>query len=345
MTQQMSPHLPGDNVNDYIIGQSLEKSANFLWRAMSPDGSEVVLKRLTDPGKGYYHELVILASLRHPCIPPILATFEWTGFPYLVFPAYEGEDLFSCWRFSVGDVNNFIKIIFFRLMDVLVLLHSHQVWHRDLKPDNLMFKGGIPCFRDLILLDFGLATLPDDDKDWRYSFNVGTVGYQAPEIILGRFRPVADQMYNEKIDMFSLGLTLLRIESFLSPDPLEKYWLYMDKRMTPEKQLKLVHKIETGHFPNSGRLDPAFLDFLKGLCRVDPDKRLSAAEAIRHPWFDGVPGLIANRTVEKALAGTWNGYRDPSTLQTVRQRVASSRTSSGQGGSQQPGDSGFYRFM
>lgn len=72
-----------------------------------------------------------------------------------------------------------IKAIFKQLLQALKYLHSHNIIHRDLKLDNIMFKtkGNI---KSLKLIDFGYATFLSDTKNMK--FRCGTPGYVAPEI-------------------------------------------------------------------------------------------------------------------------------------------------------------------
>lgn len=87
-----------------------------------------------------------------------------------------------------------IQSIVYQLSDAIHSLHSKQVIHRDIKPDNIFVDDK---FR-VCLGDFGLArSISKELTD-----AIGTKGYKAPEVILGK-------QYSEAIDIWSLGCVVL----------------------------------------------------------------------------------------------------------------------------------------
>ena len=79
--------------------------------------------------------------------------------------------------------------------------HENDIMHRDIKLENILVcidsKGRI---YDLKVADFGLACKISDLDEQQYTV-AGSVGYMAPEIIM-------KESYNEKVDVFSLGIIL-----------------------------------------------------------------------------------------------------------------------------------------
>jgi len=70
-------------------------------------------------------------------------------------------------------------------------LHSKQIWHRDIKPDNIFLHG-----MQLVLGDLGLARNQQPNLNKSLSFGFGTIYYIAPEVIKGF------KNYTEKIDIW-----------------------------------------------------------------------------------------------------------------------------------------------
>jgi serine/threonine protein kinase len=119
---------------------------------------------------------------------------------------------------------------------------AHHIVYRDLKPSNvLMSVDGHIC-----ITDFGLCAQLRAEKDWQSTGNVGTVGYQAPEVV--QRRP-----YGFGVDFFSLGVTIFRIITGKRPYG---------------KQGNYNMPVDYSYFSKD------LTSLLKGLLDLDPDKRL-----------------------------------------------------------------------
>ena len=106
----------------------------------------------------------------------------------------------------------FVKIVR-SLANALKVLYENNVIHRDIKPNNIFIKkkdnNNIQCFEDNCIIklgDFG-SSIKKEEND---SIQIGTVLYLAPEII-------KNIKYDEKIDLWSLGITLYHLYFGHSP--------------------------------------------------------------------------------------------------------------------------------
>jgi serine/threonine protein kinase len=120
--------------------------------------STVALKQMTLSGvsaeRAFQREAQMLNHLRHPALPRVTDYFSEDEGQFLVMDYIPGKDLSDMLAehgqpFLVNDVLAWLD----ELLDVLTYLHSQDVIHRDIKPQNLKLNPD----NHLILLDFGIA--------------------------------------------------------------------------------------------------------------------------------------------------------------------------------------------
>uniref|UniRef100_A0A2P2MZP0 Uncharacterized protein MANES_09G148600 n=1 Tax=Rhizophora mucronata TaxID=61149 RepID=A0A2P2MZP0_RHIMU len=157
-----------------------------------------------------------------------------------------------------------------QLLEAIAHCHGFGIVHRDIKPDNVLFDS-----RNRVkLADFGSAVwmAEDDGEDGgrtRMSGVVGTPYYLAPEVVLGR-------EYNEKVDVWSAGVVLYVMLAGVPP-------FYGE---TVPEIFEAVIRGNLRFPPRIFRtLSPAAKDLLKKMICRDVSRRLSADQALRHPWI------------------------------------------------------------
>lgn len=215
---------------------------------------------------------------------------------YLVFE-YMEHDLAALISENIKFELSQIKFIFHELLEGLEYLHNKGVLHRDLKPDNILLnnKGGIK------IGDFGLARFFSKVVKKRYTNQVATIYYRAPELFLG------EENYSTEIDIWSLGCIFLELltgdivfrahkekpkinDIFLSickicGTPDEISWpdissmKYYSQLMPKEKY---ENKLNKQNFPN---IDEVTLDLVKKMLTLNPKKRITIEEIKKHPYL------------------------------------------------------------
>ncbi|EXB93181.1 Phosphoenolpyruvate carboxylase kinase 1 [Morus notabilis] len=150
-----------------------------------------------------------------------------------------------------------------QLLQALSHCHALGIVHRDLKPENVLFDS-----RDnLKLADFGSAEWLGDDGC--VEGVVGTPYYVAPEVLLGK-------EYNEKVDVWSAGVILYVMLAGIPP-------------FYGESATEIFEAVLRGNlrFPTRvfRSVSPAAKDLLRKMICRDVSRRLTADQALRHPWI------------------------------------------------------------
>ena len=150
------------------------------------------------------------------------------------------------------------KLLFKSLMKGLEHMHTHRVYHRDIKPDNLLLES---CTK-LAISDFGTAT------DERSTQGCGAPGFQPPEVAETGKAPFSD-----KLDVWAAGITLYMMVTGRYP--------FREDVTMYQKFEQIAH--ERVAIPET--LPPALQDLLSGMLEPDPAKRLSVKTIRKHPWL------------------------------------------------------------
>lgn len=188
-----------------------------------------------------------------------------------------------------------VKSYAFQMIAGVYYLHSHRIIHRDIKPDNvLVSRRGV-----LKLCDFGMAryvTVPMRP----YTRGVVTLWYKAPELILG-------DVYDTSIDMWSIACILYEMITsaplFEGDGQIDQMMKILNVLGTPteedapgfrakfEKCLRVMMPDKPGSdlAAMMTGADPLLIDLVLMMLKFDPAKRISAKEALRHPYFDDIP--------------------------------------------------------
>jgi len=155
--------------------------------ADAPDGTRVAVKVLRPYVVGdansrtrLAREVTSLRRVRSPRIAEVYDADPWGETPYVVMRYVPGPSLREVVDSRGGLVGADLARVAYGLAEALVVVHSADVLHRDVKPSNVLLEG-----RDPVLIDFGLAQLTDDMTLTQAGWLLGTPGYLAPEILYG----------------------------------------------------------------------------------------------------------------------------------------------------------------
>lgn len=216
-------------------------------------------------------EVDILLKCDHPNVVKMYACYETDTKLYLVLELLKGGELFDSivrrGYYAEQDARSVSRM----LLNALKYLHDRGVCHRDLKPENLLLKDGSST--TVKITDFGLSRLFADEELIAQDIMqtpCGTQGYVAPEILC------QNPLYSAQVDLWAVGVISYVLLCGFPP-------FYGDSTA------HVFQQIRTGTFkflkPWWDPISDDAKDFVSRLLVVDPRKRMTAAEALCHPWF------------------------------------------------------------
>ena len=197
-------------------------------------------------------------GLTHPCIVTVYEHGEAEGYAYIAMEYVEGHSLRDCVeskvRFNTDQTINIVS----QLLKALQYAHEHGVWHRDVKPANiLLVTDGL-----IKVTDFGIARVESLSLAQADAI-MGTPGFIAPEMYLG-------EEFDHRIDLFAAGVVFYQLLAGVAP--------FVG---TPEKiMFKVCYEtpLPASVVARQPSLRPFDAVVLKALARRPEDRFSSAAE-------------------------------------------------------------------
>ncbi|XP_076239050.1 calcium/calmodulin-dependent protein kinase II isoform X5 [Calliopsis andreniformis] len=212
-------------------------------------------------------EARICRKLQHPNIVRLHDSIQEENYHYLVFDLVTGgelfEDIVAREFYSEADASHCIQ----QILESVHHCHHNGVVHRDLKPENLLLaskaKGAA-----VKLADFGLAIEVQGEAHAWFGF-AGTPGYLSPEVL-------KKEPYGKPVDIWACGVILYILLVGYPP-----FW--------DEDQHRLYQQIKTGSYdypsPEWDTVTPEAKNLINQMLTVNPSKRITASEALKHPWI------------------------------------------------------------
>lgn len=213
-----------------------------------------------------YDEVLILSTLRHPFICPLVDFFEEPECYYLVMELMTGGDLFE----RIGErkvyTESDARDLSRKMMESLRYCHENSVAHCDLKPKNLLLVSAEDDVH-IKLADFGFAARVYAPES--LTKQCGTPFFVAPEILLRN-------PYDQKSDMWSCGVIIFLL-------------LGGDLPFVARTQKELFRSIVLGKYEFEEEswvhVSKEAKDLVRKLLVTNPSKRLTSREAMASPWM------------------------------------------------------------
>ena len=218
--------------------------------------------------KNFLNEIYILKKLDHPNILKIYEYFTNEKNWYFILEYVSGGELYD----KICEMNyyneNKAAIIMKQILSCISYLHKMNIVHRDIKPENMMLKSkDKDNDLEIKLIDFGTA-LQLKKKNKKLTEKVGSPYYMAPEVIKGN--------YSFECDVWSCGIIM--------------YILLIGYPPFDGKNNKNLYKnIQNNKVDFSGsdwsKISKEAKDLILKLLEKNPNNRISAFDALQHPWI------------------------------------------------------------
>ncbi|XP_072325877.1 serine/threonine-protein kinase NLK isoform X6 [Scyliorhinus torazame] len=277
-----------------------------VWSVTDPrDGKRVALKKMPNvfqnlvSCKRVFRELKMLCFFKHDNVLSALDILQPPHIDYF-------EEIYVVTELMQSDLHKIIvspqplssdhvKVFLYQILRGLKYLHSAGILHRDIKPGNLLVNSN--CV--LKICDFGLARVEELDESRHMTQEVVTQYYRAPEILMGSHH------YTNAIDIWSVGCIFAELLGrrilFQAQSPIQQLDLITDLLGTPSLEaMRTACEGAKAHILRGPHKQPslpvlytlssqATHEAVHLLCRMlvfDPSKRISAKDALAHPYLD-----------------------------------------------------------
>ena len=247
------------------------------------DGREVAVKRIEikrverPEYKREINSLIALADSEH--VVRYISFLEDDEFYYLVLELMEGnlDEFFDEYPINAAEVTRLCEDVVMGLQ----FLHEQKILHRDLKPQNILYK--VHPKMCLKIGDFGLSRAIDSECTTVYGTIAGTRCWIAPEVLKSKPNSVDKDRFAPESDVFLCGMLLHYILStqkhpFSPTDCMNKSTL----QVSHETEANVMNGKMDG-WDNS--LCPEATHLIKRMLKGNQKERPSAAEARKHPLF------------------------------------------------------------
>ena len=248
------------------------------------------------------NEINILRTMDHPGILKIFEFYSSKQNYSIVTELCPGGELFQQIIDKGPFTERYSAYVMYQIFSAVNYCHKMHIVHRDLKPENILIVGkdreGLPTIK---ICDFGTSKMFEKGAVERKL--VGSSYYIAPEVL--------KKHYNEKCDVWSCGVIMYILLSARPP-------------FGGEDDNEIMERVSTGKYdlesPPFNKLSKNSIDLIKRLLTMDPEQRISAEQALNHPWFkefksQEIYNRINNNNTMKNLIENMKSYKRTSVIQ------------------------------
>jgi calcium-dependent protein kinase len=261
----------------YELKQELNEGAyGVVFKAIHKEsGAERAVKKIEkskwnpEENQKVIDEFNVLKGLDHPNILKMYELFEEEKHFYIVTDICKGGDLLDELE-AMEDTGCFPEseaaILMNQVLSSVNYCHKNNFVHRDLKPENILLEQN-KALHEIKLIDFGFAVPCDEHHTMREQ--KGTAAYMSPQAML-------EEPYGQKTDVWAVGVVAYIVLAGFNP--FEGH--------TDQETAVLV---EMGEYeldiPEWENISKEAKDFVSKCLAYEEKDRLTAAQALEHPWI------------------------------------------------------------
>ncbi|CEM31033.1 unnamed protein product [Vitrella brassicaformis CCMP3155] len=231
------------------------------------------------------NEAEIYLHLDHPNIARLIDIYEDSKNVWMVMEYCSGKELYQRLNEKHVYKEQDAAEVTFQMLEAVHYLHAHNVVHRDLKLENWLYEDPSEHAR-LKLIDFGFSKIWNPRNSKKMHATCGSLAYVSPDTLSGS--------YTNACDMWSLGVIV--------------YMLLVGYPPFYGTEAQILDRIAKAQYSMSGsrweRVSPQAKNFVSRLLQRNPQKRMSAKEALEHPWITHrvrLPEVHMDRNVLKSM--------------------------------------------
>ena len=282
---------PGNNpLSKYKFIKKLGEGAHGIVYLVNNilTNTRLILKKIhkekENDEKNIKNELEVLKKLDHPNIVKIIEYYDTAEAFYVITEFCKKGELYGYIKQDCTEKQ--LAFLFYQIFSGLWYLHDHNIIHRNIKLENILISEietdpvTSKLFFWVKIINFGTAKICEG-KNKEIAI-VGSPYYIAPEVL--------KQNYNAKCDTWSVGVMLYSLIVGVPP---------FDGRNANEiKSRILIGTYNSKHEKLLSR-SPELQDLISKLLDVNTETRLSAKEALAHPWFVKENGRYLYSNIDK----------------------------------------------
>jgi len=272
-----------------IVRKCIERSTGNRYAVKSVRRADV------DEYEHMRTEANLLTALNHPSIIQIYDTYEDEKYLHMVVEICKGGELYDYVVKPSKNINSGKKnlhkhseevaaVIVRRVIEAVAYLHDHNIVHRDLKLENLLFKTkpdskNKQSLTDIRVIDFGLSRRYNTHHRFvslkKLTSFVGTKFYVAPEVL--------NHSYTHAVDCWSIGVLAYSLLSAKAPFSGRNDQELFDKIQSCGEELKFQS-------PDFDNISEMAKNFIRQLLVKDEASRPTACDMLNDPWMINAAG-------------------------------------------------------
>jgi serine/threonine protein kinase len=266
------PVEPGMRIGRYVIQSPIivTTGAWIFNAACDDDSTPRVFKLVNQTVSNVLIEREIIANRELTHCPNAIVASDFVtinGFHGFFMPKCEGGDLCDFVN-NVSLTESEIAPMAFRILEALDYIHKRGFVHCDVKPDNIFLFKADPV-RETFLGDFGLTTAGK-----KLRLQCGSRPYLAPERL-------SEEPFDSAVDMWAFGITVFNMAASRMPFP-----------SSTDNPDDFEYAVVFGNWDQDLLIrrgaSEVLMDLIDRCLEINPTERITAEEAIEHPFFDDV---------------------------------------------------------